>query len=210
MKLYSSINATLHVQSFGSAFLMVVKGEEKEIEKLFNALYNFGAMAPRSNRNKQDFTAEPFEIKYTNHTHTCAVFWSSPKQMLNFFRNQFFFRHADEFANRRANGWKRANYGPNLENHKPFQTAMQTFAVEQLKELQKSSAITLEPWQKATLDQVYAEGHISAERPDDDFLAAAWKEGFKVRHGETTQKGFNEAARDYTNERSYKSQVCGK
>jgi hypothetical protein len=159
MKLFEGVDATLHVQSYGTVFLIVVKGSEKGIETYLNALYNFGGTARRN-----------FEAEY-NDNHTIAWFWTYRRDMLNFFRNLFFFRNADSFSHRRNNGWVRRNLGPNLENCKPFQIAMQTFAAQQVKSLVEFSSITFDPWDTADtyLPHVYDRGtSITAERPDNN------------------------------------------
>jgi hypothetical protein len=155
MKLFSGVDASLHVQSYGSVFLIVIKGTEKGIETYLNALYNFGGTARRG-----------FEAEY-NDNHTIAWFWTYRGNMLKFFENLFFFRNADAFSHRRNNGWKRQNLGPNLENCKPFQIAMQTFAVEQLAQLQETSAISFNPWDDTRLEYIYDRANsITAEKPD--------------------------------------------
>lgn len=155
MKLFNGVRASLHVQSYGSVFLIVVKGDEKGIETYLNALYNFGGTVRRG-----------FEPEW-NENRTIAWFWTYRGSMVTFFKNLFFFRNADAFSHRRNNGWKRQNLGPNLENCKPFQIAMQTFATEQLKTLQEYSSISFNPWEDTRLEYIYDRANsITAEKPD--------------------------------------------
>lgn len=155
MKLFNGVDASLHVQSYGSVFLIVIKGSEQGIETYLNALYNFGGTNQRG-----------FEPEY-NDNHTVAWFWTYRSKMLTFFENLFFFRNADAFSHRRNNGWKRQNLGPNLEHSKPFQVAMQTFATQQLATLQEFSAISFNPWEDTRIEYIYDRANsITAEKPD--------------------------------------------
>jgi hypothetical protein len=58
---------------------MVLNGKEEEIELAFNGLFNLCATSG--------------QLRYTDHTRTCATFWSKEKSMKRFFFNSDYLKH---------------------------------------------------------------------------------------------------------------------
>lgn len=181
LKIYSEIDCTLHVQSYGSNFLMALKGSEENINLVFNGLYNYGGT--------QHLGTEecPLELDFRNHTRTLATFWSSPEKMLNFFRNLFFHRNQvniwldfeDELC-KRIKGYK-GGFKAHPE-YASFEKMLfderDTYAKEQLRLLQEHSAITIVPHGKSEENfgeatETFGQGRVSAERPDDNVKDSA-------------------------------------
>ncbi len=175
MKIFKNNNSTLHVQSWGTYFLMAIKGTEESILEAFNGFYNYGATASGSEES-------PIEPEFLNHTRTLATFSSSPEFMLRFFRNLYYYRNIDRWEaewmpkmHRMYNNWQRHSGG--LYAFKPFNDAIekeqQDFAVKALAELQEHSPMTIIPHGKklnefADHPDFHVTGKVTAERPDHD------------------------------------------
>jgi hypothetical protein len=76
MKIYKTLKAELSYQNCGSVWLMVIRGPQKDIELLFNCLFNNGAT------NGQ--------LDFTTGCKTVAKFWSSEAKMWQYFYNRHF------------------------------------------------------------------------------------------------------------------------
>lgn len=63
MIIYENTPVEVSYQNFGSSYLIILTGEECDIESTFNGLYNFGAT------NGQ--------LRYRDACHSVATFWSS-------------------------------------------------------------------------------------------------------------------------------------
>lgn len=73
MKIYNNINATFTMQDYGSAWLIIMRGTQQEIEWLFNGFFNHGAV-------------DTSEIKWNDLDDT-ALFWTNKEKMGKFFWN---------------------------------------------------------------------------------------------------------------------------
>ena len=82
MKLYPNLNATLTYQDYGSSWLLVMRGSKQDINLLFNAIYNFGAVE----KSSPEF----------NDTEDIATVWSNEDKTWNF----FYYLHLNRFLNR--------------------------------------------------------------------------------------------------------------
>jgi hypothetical protein len=87
MKVYDTLNVSLSFQNCGSVWLMILRGNEADIELAYNGLYNFGATGGKV-------------LDYTDHTKTTAKFWSNEERMYKFFYSRYMLAHNKQKAAR--------------------------------------------------------------------------------------------------------------
>ena len=74
MKIY---NTEVSYQNFGTSWLIILKGAEKDIEESYNSFYNFCASGIEPNLDWRDGAK------------TVATFWSNETRMKDYFKNIF-------------------------------------------------------------------------------------------------------------------------
>lgn len=146
MKLY---NTDLTFQNYGTAWFLVIRGSETDIEETFNALINFGGVSHRGTLN--------VALEYQNESHTLATCWSSEKKMRQFFAFQYWLRHSLP------------------PNHKMTE-AFVNKEIETLK--QEINQVVFRSKSQINND-FYSIGKSTAERPDEDFKDAVLQHALK-------------------------------
>ena len=155
MRPYEKINVEMSYQSFGKTMLVILRGEEKDIELVYNGIYNFGGCA-----NK--------EVDYTTHTRDVACFFSTRENMHKFFFNKAFHKHVDN--------WPKKKHGEKSRGIWPF--CMEQ-ADKDMTELEKSQVTFYDPTSVSKYAHLYSLGdRVSAERPDDNFEDSILKSVF--------------------------------
>jgi hypothetical protein len=81
MKIYSNTNVEMAYQNYGSIWLGILRGAKKDIELVFNGIYNLCGT-----NGKLEYVAD-----------STAIFWTSRKAMEKFFFNRYYHpRYVDE------------------------------------------------------------------------------------------------------------------
>lgn len=150
MKLYPNITANLTYQDYGTSWLLVLRGKKLDIELLFNALYNFGAV-------------EKSAIEF-NETEDEVTVWSNEDKTWNCFYYVFLNRllnrgHKDcVFTEDVALAQAQEAFTDFLENHRESRT--------------------LYRYNKPKFVDTYDFGKLTAERPDADMKDAILSHAF--------------------------------
>lgn len=157
MKLYPNVDVTMNYQNFGSAWLCILRGPTEKIQEVFNGLYNYCATSG--------------ELKFQDHLEMVATFWTDKRAMRRFFFNQYFMPRC---LGNRGRGQGRL-----------ARMAMR-FAWQRLEAMSNHHEFFLDFANQTVPDETYANGCISAERPDSDMkdaiLANAFQEKETVVH----------------------------
>jgi hypothetical protein len=156
MKVYDNVNADLTMQSCGSSWLMILRGDTEAIKQTFDGLYNLGA----TNAKKPEFT---------NELETIAWFWSSPKQMKTFFELQFLFRKSQGFL-KDLSELKGKKHG--------FKNELDVFMVERIQTL-RATMETFRRFDKRDYNPMFETSSDKAEKPDEDFKDSVLHHAFK-------------------------------
>lgn len=160
MKLYPNLNATLTYQDYGSSWLLVMRGSKQDINLLFNAIYNFGAVE----KSSPEF----------NDTEDVATVWSNEDKTWNF----FYYLHLNRFLNR---GHKDCVFTEDValaDAQKAFDIFVETAREPRM--LYKNS--------KPVFLDNYSVGKIKAENPDADMKDAIISNAFNDK-SEVKEKG---------------------
>lgn len=164
MKVYKNLDCELTIQSYGSTWLVILRGKEQDIRDTFNGLYNFKATNGK-------------HIDFTNASKTIAKFWSSEKQMRKFFQLLYYFRtpleNFTQYKGQKDGGeYKRLM----LEN-----VNQQILSV-------RGTMETFEPREKRNYNPLFEVSSASAEKPDEDFKDSVLTHAHKDRSVDATVK----------------------
>lgn len=152
MRIYESVDCEATRQSFGSLWLVVLRGTEEAINSVFNGVYNWGGCNG--------------ELDWHNQERNIATFWTTPQRLVWCFAHMSVMRLAD------SNIGKGKKYGA-----WPLACEEANLKLESLAQCQE----TFLTFDTAEASHVYTLGSISAERPDEDWRDAIVFNAFKDR-----------------------------
>jgi hypothetical protein len=180
MKIY---NTDVSYQSLGENLLIILRGNEKDIEETYNGFYNFGATADRPRR--KDSWDEDSHLEYGTHNRDVATFMSSVSGMHRYFKNRVW--HKDWENWRKSLKGKKG--GITEQDEKDFDLTCKVKADDLLGEFVHSRETFYNPAAKDSSVHFYGlADSITAERPDDDFRDAILKDAFAVKAGKAEEK----------------------
>lgn len=157
MKLYEKLEVTVGYQNFGSAWLIILRGKEEDIELAYNSLYNLCATPNRCT------------LEFPEQTKTVATFWTDEQNLLRYWRNRYECLHPE--------------LGRTIAKRKCAEA--ENYALTQVNILRDTCHEFFRDFSK-NVPEYFGTGTISAAKPDSDFKDAVLTHAFEDKNTNKT------------------------